>query len=213
MKNKKIFTLSCEEFTFLLRKKDVKFFNGYGVVKVEIDRESRLIGVVDKDYKIVLPLTPERVVGKLFIAPNGNFIFTGNTSDYGPRVFHVSESGYEADLGAFDFWPLDEEVIQLYYEDYSTLYDTQSKEFLTPFYHYIGPFVYSEKYGCKVARASFYVEDENKNVINEVSTIIDTRGIVLENYFDLALGKELECKNATEVLKLVRKASNENKCK
>lgn len=210
MKDKQTFELTCEEFTFLLRKKDVKFYNGYGVVKVEIDAESKLIGVVDKDYKIALPLTSERVVGKLFIALNGNFIFTGNTSDYGPIVFHVSESGYEADLGAFDFLPLDNEVIQLYYRDYSTLYDTQSGEFLTPFYHYIGPFVYSEKYGCKVARASFYVEDENKNIIDEVSTIIDTRGIVLENYFDLALGKELECKDLPEVLKLVRKASNEN---
>ncbi len=213
MDDKKTFTLICGEFTFLLRKKDVEFYNGYGIVRATLDEENKLIGVVDKDYNIVLPLTPERAVGKLFIASNGNFIFTGNTSDRGPIVFHVSVSGYEADLGAFDFWPLDEEVIQLYYEEYSTLYDTQSKEFLAPFYHYIGPFVYSEKYGCKVARVSFYVEDKNKNVINEVSTIINTRGIVLENYFDLALGKELECKNATEVLKLVRKASNENKCK
>ncbi len=212
MEDKKTFELICEEFTFLIRKKDVKFFNGYGVVKVEIDRENKLIGVVDKDYKIVLPLTPERVVGKLFIAPNGNFIFTGNTSDYGPRVFHVSETGYEVDLGAFDFLQLDDEVIQLYYRDYSTLYDTQSGEFLTPFYHYIGPFVYSEKYGYNVARASFYVEDENKKIINEVSTIINARGIVLENYFDLALGKELECKDATEVLNLVRKVSNKSDC-
>ncbi len=212
MDDKKVFELTCEEFTFLLRKEDVKFYNGYGVVKVEFDAESKLIGVVDKDYKIELPLTPEKFVGKLFIAPNGNFIFVGNTRDYGPIVFHVSVSGYEVDLGAFDFLPLDDEVIQLYYRDYSTLYDSQSGEFLTPFYHYVGPFVYSEKYGCKVARASFYVEDENKNIIDEVSTIIDTRGIVLENYFDLALGKELECKDATEVLKLVRKVFNKSDC-
>ena len=34
MEDKKTFELICEEFTFLIRKKDVKFFNGYGVVKV-----------------------------------------------------------------------------------------------------------------------------------------------------------------------------------
>lgn len=211
MGNKQTFTLTCGEFSFLLRKKDVKFYNGYGIVKASIDEENNLIGVVDKDYKIVLPLTPERVVGKLFIALNGNFIFLGNTSDYGPRVFHVSVSGYEIDLRAFYFLSLDDEVIQLYYRDYSVLYDTQSREFLTPFYHYIGPFIYSDKYGCKVARASFQVEDNNI-IIDEVSTIINTRGVILENYFDLALGKELECKDATEVLKLVRKASNKSDC-
>lgn len=212
MGNKKVFELTCGEFSFLLRKKDVKFYNGYGVVKAAIDKESNLIGVVDKNFKEVLPLTSEEFAPRLFIASNGNFIFAGYISELDCyKVFHVSHSGYEVNLGAFDFLPLDDEIMQLYYDEYSVLYDSQTGEFLTPFYHYIGPFIYSDKYGCKVARASFQVEDNNI-IIDEVSTIINTRGVILENYFDLALGKELECKDATEVLKLVRKASNKSDC-
>ena len=78
---KKTFTLNCGEFTFMLRKEDVKFYNGYGIVKPRIDSTSGLIGVVDKEYKIVLPLTSEEFVSKLFIAPKGNFILKAYISE------------------------------------------------------------------------------------------------------------------------------------
>ena len=107
-------------------------------------------------------------------------------------------------LGANDFLELDNKIIQLYYDQGSALYDTQSGEFITIF-NYIGPFVYSEKYGCKVARASFYIEDDDHKIVNEVSTIINIRGEILENYYDLASGIVLETKDSDVVLDLVRK--------
>lgn len=200
----KAFTLNCGEFTFILRKEDVKFYNGYGIVKPKLDSTSGLIGVVDKDYKIVLPLTSEEFVSKLFIAPKGNFIFGAYISEQNIyQVFHIDIDGNEINLGANDFIVLDDEVIQLNYDNYSVLYDTQIGDFLTPFYHCIGSFTFDEKYGCKVAKASFYNEDENGNIINEVRTIINIKGEVLENY--LVDGTEIESRDLSLVLDLVRR--------
>lgn len=201
----KAFTLNCGEFTFILRKEDVKFYNGYGIVKPKLDSTSGLIGVVDKDYKIVLPLTSEEFVSKLFIAPKGNFILRAYVSELNQyQVFHIDIDGNEINLGANDFIVLDDEVIQLNYDNYSVLYDdTQIGDFLTPFYHCIGLFTFDEKYECKVAKASFYNEDENGNIINEVRTIINTKGEVLENY--LVDGIETESRDLSLVLDLVRR--------
>lgn len=200
------FTLNCGEFTFMLRKEDVKFYNGYGIVKPRIDSTSGLIGVVDKDYKIVLPLTSEEFVSKLFIAPNGNFIFGAYISELNIyQVFHIGVNSYEINLGANDFITIDDEVIQLSYDNYSVLYDTQTSDFLTPFYHCIEPFTFDEKYGCKVAQVTFYNEDQNGNITNELRTIINTKGEVLENYFDLAQDTQIESKDLSLVLDLVRR--------
>lgn len=201
---KKTFTLNCGEFTFMLRKEDVKFYNGYGIVKPRIDSTSGLIGVVDKEYKIVLPLTSEEFVSKLFIAPKGNFILKAYISEQNIyQVFHMGTNSYEINLGANDFITIDDEVIQLNYDNYSVLYDTQTSDFLTPFYHYISLFSFDEKYGCKVAKAYFYNEDEKGNIINEVRTIINTKGEVLENY--LVDGTETESKDLSLVLDLIRR--------
>ena len=210
LENKSSFTLSCGEFTFILPKEEVKFYNGYGIVKPILNNENTLIGVVDKDYKIVLPLTSREYAPKLYIASNGNFIFLGYNSeieDY--QVFHIDTKGNELNLCANEFLPVNNEVMQLYYDDYSAIYDTQSGAFLTPFYNYIGPFVYSKKYDCKVARAAFYIVDEKGNVIDEVSTIINVRGEVLEDYYDLASDTKIVCRDAEEVLVLARKMYSE----
>lgn len=201
---KKIFTLNCGEFTFMLRKEDVKFYNGYGIVKPRIDSTSGLIGVVDKDYKMVLPLTSEEFVSKLFIAPNGNFIFGAYISEQNIyQVFHIDIDGNEINLGANDFITIDDEVIQLNYDNYMVLYDTQIGDFLTPFYHHISPFNFDEEYGCKVAEATFFIEDEKGNIIDEVKTIINTKGEALKNYFDLVHGMDMESKDLSLVLDLV----------
>lgn len=203
---KKSFNINCGEFTFTLRKEDVKFYNGYGIVKPMLDEESTLIGVVDKDYKIVLPLTSHEFVSKLFIARMGNFIIRAYISELNLyQVFHMDINGNEINLGANSFINLDDEVIQLDYGNYYVLYDTQMGEFLTPFYHYIGSFIYLEKYGCKVAEASFYIEDEKGNIINEVRTIVNTKGEILENYYDAVNNEEINSKDLNLVLELVRR--------
>jgi len=207
------FTMKYGEFDFIVSKSDVRFVNGYGIVTAQfVDEETcLLIGVVDKDYKEVLPLTRSDLAPRLFIAPNGNFIFTAYNSDINEfQVIHKNIDGTVINLGTGDFSEIDDEVIQLYYGEYTTLYDTQTMGFLTPFYHYVGPFIYSEKYGCKVAKAIAYIEDENRNVIDEISTIINTKGEVLEDYYDFASDNILASKDLTEALTLVRKKVSRN---
>lgn len=203
MKNS--FTLEFMEFSFIIPKNTVEFINGYGIVKAYIDEEQELIGIVDKNYKEILALIPVCLIPKFFIAHNDNFIFVGYNNDLNKyQVWHINEEELMVNLGANDFLELDNKIIQLYYDQGSALYDTQSGEFITVF-NYIGPFVYSEKYGYKVARASFYIEDDDHKIVNEVSTIINIRGEILENYYDLASGIVLETKDSDVVLDLVRK--------
>lgn len=206
---KRSFDLNFGEYVLILKKEDVHFVNGYGIVTAQDNNGNLLIGVVDDKFKEVLPLTSAHFAPKLFVALNGNFIFVGYNSEIDEyQVFHIDINNNQYNLGANDFLILNDEIIQLYYDEYSVLYNTQIWDFITPFYHYIGPFIYSEKYGCKIARASFYVEDDNHKIINEVSTIINTNGEVLENYYDLRAGEELDCKDSTIVLDLIRKKSN-----
>lgn len=201
---KNAFNLNYGNCSFMLKKEDVHFVNGYGIVVAELE-EDFVLGVVDKNFKEVLPLTSSSLAYKFFVASNGNFVFLAFNSeleDY--QVIHKDVNGFVINLEASDFEPIDDEVIVLYFDDYIALYDTQTRELNTHF-NYIGPFVYSDKYGCRVARAGFLIEDKDKKVINEISTLINAKGEVLENYFDLARGEEIVCRDSTEVLNLVRK--------
>lgn len=208
---KKSFDLVFGEYTFTLRKQDVQFVDGYGLVKAEINKDAQLVGIVDQDYKEVLPLALMDFIPKVFIAPNGNFIFeTYDPETNEKEVWHVDKDHNEYNLGAYGFGVINQDIIELHYNVYAALYNTQTKEFLTPFYHYIGPFFYSEKYQCKIASVSFYIQDENGNIINEIRTLINEEGHVLENYYDLVHSEELECKELPLVLELV-KSRSENK--
>lgn len=202
---KKTFKLNFENCTFTLLKENVEFFYGYGIAYAFIDEKRMLIGVVDEDFKEVLPLTLAELVPKLFIAPNGNFVFLAyNTESDLYQAMHLNRESHVVNLGAYDFNVIDDEVIELHYENYATLYDTQTGEFLTPFYNYIGPFVDSEKYGTRIARVSYYVTNEEGTIINELSSIINTKGQVLENYRSLVTGEEIQSKDLSDVLVLMR---------
>ena len=132
MKNS--FTLEFMEFSFIIPKNTVEFINGYGIVKAYIDEEQELIGIVDKNYKEILALTPVCLIPKFFIAHNDNFIFVGYNNDLNKyQVWHINEEELMVNLGANDFLELDNKIIQLYYDQGSALYDTQSGEFITIF--------------------------------------------------------------------------------
>lgn len=204
------FALNYENHDFIVQKSNINFIDGYGIVMVSFinddDEEEYLVGVVDKNYKEVLPLTSMYLVPKLNIAPKGNFIFTTyiiGKDEY--EVMHFDIEGNAINLKACDFRELDKEVFILYYDEYATLYDVQTKTNLTPFYTYLGEFVYSDKYKCKVAKVAYNVTDDNGNVIDEVSTVINTKGEVLEDYYSLAYDCILASKDLTNALELVRK--------
>lgn len=202
---KKTFKLNFENCTFTLLKENVEFFYGYGIAYAFIDEKRVLIGVVDEDFKEVLPLNLAELVPKLFIAPNGNFIFlTYNAESDKYQVMHLNRESYVVNLDAYDFTVIDDEVIELHYENYAIFYDTQTGEFLTPCYNYISPFVDSEKYGTRVARVAYYVTNEEGIIINELSSIVNTKGQVLENYRSLATGEEIQSKDLPDVLMLMR---------
>lgn len=204
------FALKYKNHDFIIQKNSINFINDYGIVMVsfinDVDDEEYVIGVVDKNYKEVLPLTSMYLVPKLTIAPKGNFIFTTYIlaqDEY--EVMHFDIEGNAFNLKACDFRELDNEVFILYYDEYAALYDTQTKTILTPLYTYLGEFVYSSKYKCKVAKVAYNVTDDNDNVIDEVSTVINTKGEVLEDYYSLAHDNILVSRDLTTVLELVRK--------
>lgn len=205
------FTLKYGDYEFVIPKEDVKFENGYeyGIVKtlfISDDNQYWLIGVVDKNFEQVLPLTSAEFIPKLYIAPHGNFIVLDYNSDKDEyQTIHINTEGFKYNLEAYDFLPIDKEIIKLYYQEYMVLYDVESTQFLTPFYNYIGAFVYSEKYQEKVARALLTIKDDNDNIINEISTLINVRGEVLENYYDLAHSEEIDSKDIADTINLARK--------
>lgn len=205
---KNFFELSYGTCSFIFPKRDVKFFCNYGIVVGEIelkDNKERCVGVVDKNYKQVLPLTCSKLVPKLNVMENGNFVFmayNSETDEY--EVMHFDIRNNQFNLKANDYTVIDNEVIQLCYDEYMALYNVNTLEVST-FYHNISPFVESKKYGCKVARAFFYIQDIDGTPINEVSTIINTKGEALENYYDLASGEEIASKDLSDVLVLERK--------
>lgn len=221
----KFFSFKYEDLEISMPKSDVKFNYGYGVFEasyVNIDSGMLyaldLIGIVDEEFNVI-NLAPKYIMPKIVVFPNDIFIFQYNSTESldNPQISLYREKYPDIDetecdnLGPCDFKVVSDEVIMLdgigNGNRLCALYNVVTREALTPYFNYIGEFKENTNYGKKVAEAVALIKDDNGNIIDELSCIIDLDGNVLSGYKTRVSGLEFDGdKPLADVLEEVNKA-------
>ena len=199
------FSMSFNGLEFLFPKKTISFTNGFGVVKglyedvIEEEyyiRES-LIGVVDQNFKTVISLFPERILGKIEILDGGVILIQLKESLEEIRVYQVNYLKGEGEvlvLPCVDFFSISSDIVKVKSKSESgfgmleSLYDVSKGEFISDQFHFIDSFHYDEERKQMVAQTIYFLPyDENR--FNSVITYINLNGEVISPYLDVDQNK------------------------
>lgn len=200
----KSFSLEYNGLIFTFLKKNITFHNGYGIVFADNNSDPNysypLIGVVDEDFKEVVPLTSSEMMPKLAIVPNGTFLYKYyDMISRGFKVWHGNSDGSAVCLGAIDIEAIDNGIFKLIFCDGEALYDAISCNYFTGRLTKIGPFIDSEKYNQKVARVSFILLRNSSEFIDDIAGVISVNGDFLEPLVSLKTGKIFESTNLDDI--------------
>lgn len=200
----KSFSLEYNGLIFTFLKKNITFHNGYGIVFADNNSDPNysypLIGVVDEDFKEVVPLTSSEMMPKLAIVPNGTFLYKYyDMISRGFKVWHGNSDGSAVCLGAIDIEAIDNGIFKLIFCDGEALYDAISCNYFTGRLTKIGPFIDSEKYNQKVARVSFILLRNSSEFIDDIAGVISVKGEFLEPLVSLKTGKIFESTNLDDI--------------
>ncbi len=213
---KNCFSVYYNNTEIVLSKSDVKFRDGYGIIKpiyyfftVNDSIYMPLIGIVDYNYQLVDNLYSQEDVSSLDLFSEGNFLYkiSFNDSDMVDGVFQgrIKDGSFKGyyDLGAIDYKVINDTTVKLTslvegFKMYS-LYNVSEMR-VSDYYNYIGDFKYSDNYYKEVADAAYLVIDQEGNVIDIISVVIDIDGNRLSSFKDLKFNLE---SNDLEELKVL----------
>lgn len=200
----KSFSLEYNGLIFTFLKKDITFHNGYGIVFADNNSDPNysytLIGVVDEDFKEVVPLTSFEMMPKMEIVSNGTFLYKYyDMESRNFKVWHGNSDGSSVCLGAIDFEFVDKGIFKLIFSDGEALYDAINFNYSTNRLTKIGPFIDSEKYNQKVARISYVLSRNNAEFIDDIAGVISANGEFLEPLVSIKTGKIFEITNLDDI--------------
>lgn len=205
------FKMDFQGLEFVLRKNDVDFSRGLGVIKATFNVvcdgdvvNEELIGVVDKNYETVLELTPLSYIRKLCVIDEANVVF--NTYDF--ELFHtvVTPEGniYTYLIEGFDFVYLGADILRISDGKVKSLFNIKTNTFISSDFSYIGDFEYQEEYQEKLAEAWLFIDIDGSNY-EQVITYLDEEGQVATSYYAVNSNMFFDKSMATsEVIELVK---------
>lgn len=187
---KNCFTMDFLEQTILLRKQDVNFENGLGLVKIPciIDGpyyQDLLFGVVDADYRPVISLFPYQQLEKISVLDANNIILKVQ-ENYASNIYHVAINENEEVIWYYipcaDYRNIDNQLIRIknYSEMYS-IYDVYKKQAILPYFHYISDFEYDEEREELLALVVFLIPYDEEH-FNQILTYINIKGEIVAPY-------------------------------
>lgn len=211
---KECFSLYFNGIEIVLPKRDVSFVGDIGIVKVlytfDIDDEAyaiNLYGVVNRDYELVLGYIAENQLDKINIMKD-NYILIKYSKDMKEEMPICCQYQYKDgniylnQLPIYDYEVLTDSVIKMKIMEDDThlevLFDILKQEFISNFYYFIDGFTFNQEYQCMVAKAGYYMIDDNK-LYHEIITYIDINGRMLEAYYDIKSDTYYE--NIEDILK------------
>ncbi len=190
-------TLNFNDVQIFVSKSSIKFSNGYGIVDAFYYSISdgvifniKGIGVVDKDYNVILDFSPHNYLIKLVVLPHDNFIYLYNSDKDGLMFYDATyvEGGFRINVkgNANDFEVLNDNVIKIDISNREVksyaLYNPVSKIFITDIIHYVGEFKFNSNYGVICGEVCYYVYDNNDNILEIISYVIDLEGNILSDF-------------------------------
>ncbi len=214
------FIMNFNGLEILLPKKDVKFKDGYGLVKAywttpgeDNVTEVELVGIVNENYEVIMALYPSVLMPKLEILPNGNFVYLLNVDfpNEGYKVYQtdVNLQGQAFDLQNDDFEVIGGSVIKLRMNVdgifMEALYDTGKKEFLTAYYNRIGEYTYNKELDTEVSLVNLNLYSQDGMVWDIIKTYINREGKIMQPFVDEVYGLEVETDNLEEVVEIFQK--------
>jgi len=192
------------DYEIIIPKNNIEFNNGYGIVNAVFNGEDEnhvynepLVGIVDSNYKLVFGLMPCFIAHKIKIFANGIILIKYNeelsmvNKNYNVYSCTVNDEGYlqtDISLDAEDFDVVDENVVILKFlisnNMVMVLYNVLERTILTPYYTYIGDFIYNKSFGEEVAEAILTIWDDNFNVLLTLKCYINKLGNVVSPYIN-----------------------------
>ena len=199
-----VFEMSMGEYTFVLPKSDVKFKYGYGVVNAILNvsdeggEDYKLVGVVDKHFNTIIPLSPADEITKISIMPNNNIIFMVEMNNdpndiMNNEIYHIKVQENESDnvyacIKACDYIQIDDNLIKIckFGEDeyIERLYSVNDNKFIGPEFSYISNFNHNKEQSAVATKILGY-EDEGTNVL---TCNINKKGQVISKIVDKDFG-------------------------
>ena len=171
---KNCFNLKCGEEEITLLKRDVKFSNGYGIVRALVgiyDEEdnfglAKCLAVVDSNFKEAIPFMEEKDVLEILILNKGNILIKLLNDDEEIHfTFRAADIKFFAQLNCLNFFKVDNNIVQLeqIFDNWAkfALYDVNEKKLISDFYNVIGSFIYNSRLEQEVALANYYILDEH----------------------------------------------------
>ena len=200
---KNCFSMTFNGLEFLFPKRTISFTHGFGIVKGlyedviedECYIKEPLIGVVDQNFKPVISLFPERMLGKIeFLNDKVIFIqLKESLKEEGYQVYQINYLNGEPDvlvLPGLDFFPISSNIVKIKSKSESgmgmleSLYDVSKAKFVSDQFHFIDSFHYDEERKEMVAEVTYFLPyDENR--ANQIITHINLKGEVISSYFDV----------------------------
>lgn len=205
------FVMTFQDLDFVLRKKDVDFSHGLGIVKAKLvgilEGElvcEDLIGVVNSSYEPVLKLVPASYIFKLSVIDEENVVL----STYDFEVYHIHVDRNKDIrtylLPGFDFSFMGDKILKLKNGNLEVLFSLEKEEKITNYFHHIASFLYQEKYDMELAEASLFLPIDEEN-FEQIITYINKEGKVVAPYYLVRQGIYCDASmDIKEVISMVR---------
>lgn len=188
---KKSFKMNFMNQEMILSKLNVEFHHDLGIVSayslLDGDYNSLpLFGIVNKNFKEIIPLFPYQQLEKFSILDKENIILMVK-ENYASNLYHIiikdgNISWYY--LPYHDYRNINDYLLELVdFRQMHSLYDVRERKVITPSFHYISSFEYDDNYEDVVAQA-IYILFYDEEHYNQIVTYINLKGEILMPYLD-----------------------------
>ena len=182
------FIMTYHGLEFVLRKEDVDFSHGLGIVKAELvtDFEGSLvseplIGVVTIDFAPVLELVPTSYLYKFSVIDEANVVF--NTYDFELYHITVKKGNIKTSLlPGFDFVYMGNRLLKLKDGVKESLFSLDIEREITGDFSHISAFSYRKELGLELAEASVFLPIGEDN-FEQIVTYLNKEGKVVAPYY------------------------------
>ncbi len=174
--------------------KDIVYFIGdYGIIKTvwlneDEDYKKVLFGIVDKNYKTIVPLIFYDILDKFSFLQDNRIILKLNSTPDRLYLIEVLENKHIFNILPYvDYELVDNRLVKvknILFDDVYALYDTSENRMITSYFHHISDFYYDESKNTVCALVVYFVP-YNDGQYNQIITYIDFNGNVIEPYLDV----------------------------
>ena len=204
------FIMKYEGLEFVLRKADVDFRHGLGIVTAVIEMDwgdevtnETLIGVVNPNYESVFGFVPLFLFEQFQVLDEEDVVFI--TKDHQLYHLKVDQDYIEIfSLLAYEYEYLGSKILKINDGGSEALFSLETDQLISDHFSHIGSFEYREEYGCEVAEASVLFSIDEA-LVQQIITYINKEGKVISPYY--VANQKIYCDesmNISEVIEFVK---------